>query len=249
MTRHLKNRHLPGRIKDEIERVFNIRVYRKRNLLHAHDFCDDIHKVGLRPTVIFDVGANIGQSALRFLDAFQGAQVICFEPVPSTFHQLKRNLHGTGARCHNLALGELPETTTMYLKPDPLSCKNSLIPFRNFSHTAQIEVTTIDAFTAEKRIPHIDFLKIDTEGYDLEVLRGAERLLASKRIPFVLAEIGFHRGEEVQALFDDVRDLLAGHGFAVFGIYDQALARSNKRLHFANALFLNEAALSMRISQ
>jgi len=83
-------------------------------------------------------------------------------------------------------------------------------------------------------------LKVN-EGFDLEVLKGADSLLSSKCVPFVLVEVGFHPGDSRHVLFDEIRDFLMGKSYAVFGIYDQTLEWSGEnRLRFANVCFCSE---------
>ena len=110
-----------------------------------------------------------------------------------------------------------------------------------------VRVTTVDAFASANAIDRIDLLKVDAEGHDLNVLRGAAAMLDGGRVAFVLAEVGFARAQPPHVLFDDVRDLLAAHRFAVFGIYDQQLEWSGEnRLRYANACFCHESVVNTK---
>jgi len=60
----------------------------------------------------------------------------------------------------------------------------------------EVPIDSIDSFCAQKKIDQIDLLKIDTEGHEMCVLKGAEKLLSEKRIDFVLSECEFFRREE-----------------------------------------------------
>ena len=77
----------------------------------------------------------------------------------------------------------------------------------------------------------IDFLKIDTEGVDLDVLKGGQSLLQSGAIPFILAEVGFHPNDDRKVLFDEVRHFLMPFGYHLFGIYDQNLEWTGHMMH------------------
>ena len=185
---------------------------------------------------MLDVGANVGQSARRFLHAFQDAHVHCFEPVQATFDVLRGGVDARRATCHRLALSS--ECGTSRMRVRERSTTSSLADSGDDGPSEEVEVTTIDAFAAAKGIDGIDLLKVDAEGHDMAVLEGARDTLAERRITFVLVEVGFRRASTKFTLFDDVRDLLAGHGFDVLGLYDQTPAWSGKpRLHYANALF------------
>jgi FkbM family methyltransferase len=192
--------------------------------------------------MIFDVGANLGQSACKFSYAFPDATIHSFEPVSAIYKQLETAVaKDAHLHCHHMALGSQAGSRTVYIASDPHM--HSLIRPVETIGEEQVMVQTLDRFTAENNIECIDLLKVDTEGFDLEVLKGAEQLLSEKRVAFVLVEVGFHPGDTRHVLFDDVRAYLLGKGFAVFGIYDQQLEWSGEqRIRFANVCFSNEAA-------
>jgi FkbM family methyltransferase len=192
--------------------------------------------------VILDVGANVGQTAIRLRAAFPSARIISFEPIAATFATLQKRTQGLGIEVHKLALGSEAKTQTMFLTP--FSLTNSLVrpPQDQLLGMEQVEVATLDHFVRENKIERIGLLKIDAEGFDLEVVRGALDTLASGAVRFVLAEVGFHRGDDRHPLFDDVRDALTPFGFRVFGIYKQNLEWTGEpSLLFANALFCRGA--------
>ena len=58
--------------------------------------------------VIFDVGANVGQTAAGFREHFPGAEIHCFEPVPASFRALQSHTAGMDIRCHQLAMSDTP---------------------------------------------------------------------------------------------------------------------------------------------
>jgi hypothetical protein len=110
-------------------------------------------------------------------------------------------------------------------------------------------VMTLDEFAKSERIWQIDLLKIDTEGYDLEVLRGATRLLAEGAIKFVIAEVGFSPGDNRHVLFDDVRSLLIPFGYRLFGIYNQQLERSGPRfIRYTDVCFCHSSVFALEDS-
>ncbi|MCK5492946.1 MAG: FkbM family methyltransferase [Candidatus Omnitrophica bacterium] len=61
---------------------------------------------------------------------------------------------------------------------------------------------------------------MDTEGFDLEILKGANKMLSLGNIVFVLEEVGFHPEDQRHVLFDDVRSFLLPRGYSVFGFYE-----------------------------
>jgi FkbM family methyltransferase len=202
--------------------------FRKRGFLfetprHGVEDVLDMADWILPGEVILDVGANIGQSAIRFRAAFPSARIVSFEPIASTFAQLEKRTRGLGVDLHKLALGSQVEASTMFLTP--VSLTNSLIrpPEDELRGSEAVEVVTIDKFVREQKIESIGLLKIDVEGFDLEVIKGAAETLASGSVRFVMVEVGFHPGDDRHPLFDAVRDTLALSGFKVFGLYGQTL--------------------------
>jgi FkbM family methyltransferase len=225
-----------------IENLLGVQIYRASH--HGHHDCTDIKRSGCQISTVFDVGANIGQSALKYRAAFPEAKIYSFEPVKKTYERLKENVKKYNAiSCHNIALGGCNGQEKIYLTGQ--SVTSSFIKSDKVVGEEVVQVCTVDTFVLENQIRRIDLLKIDAEGFDLEVLKGAENMLCFGQIPFVLAEISFHPGDASHVLFDDIRSYLAPMGYEVFGIYDQQLEWSGeKRLRFANVCFSKESAFT-----
>lgn len=224
-----------------IENLLGIKIHKLR---HGCEDWFDIQTSGCQINTIFDVGANIGQSALKFREAFPKSSIYCFEPVSSTFRKLKATVvRDSNINCYSIAFGSSPGNCTIYLPPN--STTSSLIPTPEATGSESVLVKTVDNFASENNIERIDLLKIDTEGFDLEVLKGASHMLSRRRIAFVLAEVGFNPMDKRHVLFDDVRSYLLEKGFSLFGIYDQYLEWSGEnRMRYANVCFCNEEAFS-----
>jgi FkbM family methyltransferase len=225
-----------------MEALFDVRVYSTHP--HGRDDCHEIQRTGATMDTILDVGANDGVSSIKFRDAFPAATIHAFEPVTKTFGILKRNVEKyKGIYCYQMALGANPGTAQIYLTEH--STMSSLIRPDAPLGEETVRITTVDDFAAEQNIDRVDLLKVDAEGFDLEVLKGAGRLLNEGKVAFVLAEIGFHRGDHRHLLFDDVRDFLVSKGFGVFGFYDQQPEWSGEnRLRYSNACFFHESVPS-----
>jgi FkbM family methyltransferase len=225
-----------------IQETMRHRIYCFLGRTHGHQSCTDIKLSGYRVETILDIGANTGQSASGFMVAFPQAKIFCFEPVSSTYAKLVQNVQGATVQCYHLAVGNQVGHAKIYLGQSPL--ESSLVPKEKFCAQESVEITTVDKFTSENNIAHIDLLKIDTEGYDLLVLKGAKDVLSSGRVAFVQVEVGFHPHDKRHVLFDDVRDLMISNGFSIFGFYDQQLEWSGERkLRYANVMFFREPPL------
>lgn len=213
---------------------------------HGRDDCHDLQSSGATIATILDVGANDGSSALKFHRAFPQATIHSFEPVSSTFAALQRTVDGVPRiRCHQLALGEQAGEATIYLTD--YSTTSSIVRPRHVRGEETVRMTTIDGFVAEQSVPGIDLLKVDAEGYDLEVLQGAVGLFDRGAVKFVLIELGFHPDDSRHVSFDHVRDFLLPRGFRVYGFYDQQLEWSGEnRLQYANVCFAHRSVAGTR---
>ena len=171
-----------------------------------------------RPTLI-DVGANVGQTVQGLVQRFPDATIYSFEPVPATFAELQQNTaRFPGVECVSVALGDAPGVATITTDRQG---QNTLMPGVSTRVKSTVDVNTLDAFCADRKIDRIDLLKIDTEGFETPVLRGSVEMLSGGRVDFVLAECDFiRRRDEPHADFFEIHDLLAQHEFRVVGLYN-----------------------------
>jgi FkbM family methyltransferase len=141
--------------------------------------------------VIFDVGANVGDWSAALLgllvrfDIDSSADVYAFEPVPSTFESLKRRLGNTHSCLHyeQVAMSSACGEAEIYVRCQDAGTNSLHLESADGSEImVSILKTTVDAFCKTKGIRGIDLLKCDTEGHDMEVIRGALPLLADGKI-------------------------------------------------------------------
>jgi Methyltransferase FkbM domain len=100
-----------------------------------------------------------------------------------------------------------------------------------------ITILRLDDVCHEFSIGRIAFLKIDVEGFELEVLRGATEALKSRKVQNVIAEAAFSRNPEQHVGFDDLRAMLEPFGYVFDGYYDPTYQPESGQLRFTNALF------------
>jgi hypothetical protein len=106
-------------------------------------------------------------------------------------------------------------------------------------------VDTLDDFARSHGVQQIDLLKTDTEGFDLEVLHGAQAMLSAGAIRFVLSEVTFDAMDSYHTSFTKVFEYLAAHGFRFVDIYDHDYVSFSPRrppLAYCNALFYRPLA-------
>jgi FkbM family methyltransferase len=196
---------------------------------------------------VFDVGANEGQSAREFLRHFPQARIISFEPTPATFQQLNRFAE-THPRVTpvNKALGEKPgraefnenafNQTNSMLRANPRGEEYLGTGITNLQRKIEVEMTTLDAYCQQAAINRIDLLKIDVQGFEPSVLKGASASLAAHKIGCVVLEIVFIPLYEHQPKVDDLNALFAEHQYDLMGFYDFAYSAQN-RLMWCEMMF------------
>ena len=102
------------KIKLFIEELLHFRVFLYLQKKHGREYYADIKNTGHKLSTIFDIGANIGQSAFHFSIAFPNAKLYCFEPASATFAKLKSNISIINAHCYQIALGATSGQATIY---------------------------------------------------------------------------------------------------------------------------------------
>ena len=179
---------------------------------------------------IFDVGGNFGQTALRFAAAFPHATILTFEPVPESFtrlvHSTRKNKR---VKPFNAALGDTSGTIKLNVTPNPGS--NTLLHNPTTIESINVSIDTIDAVAAANGVTTIDLLKIDVEGYELQVLRGASKLLARQKIRYIF----------------DLHKLLEHAGFCFVNYYAESFGCSNG-CALGNALYGLRSKLPKSVS-
>lgn len=213
---------------------------------------DDILRLsrgsGRSVRTFFDVGANIGQTAREALDRFPAADIFAFEPHPDTFRRLTEVLRDKRLHAYQVALGDRDGEVTLYeygsSGPDTLI--NSLVPDARFAkqygYSAKECLTvcsTVDSFCEKYGIENIDILKIDTEGFDLFVMKGAARMLMESRVGFILTEyndLQVQPGATGGALIP-IAEYLALFGYRYVTSYTDCVIHKQEMFVCANALF------------
>jgi|SRR5687767_10733995 len=210
-----------------------------------------LNRVNVR--TIFDVGANRGQTYAHFRHDFPEALIHCFEPIAAPFSELSKVTAGDPkVICENLALGEQAgnQVVTLHGEKDFLnSLRADLMNSAPGAEVETVKIETIDRYLSAKGIQSVDLLKIDTEGYELNVLRGASQALSAGRVSLVLAEMGFVSSDSRHTRFGELAELMLSYRYHFYGMYDVYHFqewRSGKQewVGYANGLFVQHALLS-----
>lgn len=169
-------------------------------------------KVGystLTNMTVFDIGANQGQwtAALLMHSGKYISQVHMFEPLPGNQAVIDKGMedglygpHKGDLRLNRYGMSHAKGKATIHFEAEKsalASIDNSVAMMPGASvalgMSREIELSTVDSYCAEHDINWIDLMKIDVEGHEMSVLRGAERMFRERKIMGVLYEIGPHQ--------------------------------------------------------
>jgi FkbM family methyltransferase len=143
--------------------------------------------------VLFDVGANVGHYSQSLRKAFPDATIHAFEPNPECWAQLDQMAASDRINVHHLGLGTTA-SRGMIWRHNGNTEHSTLYPevieelHRKSKSGLEIELGTLDDFLDRNGLEEVDFLKVDTEGHEIHVLRGAAKAIRSLRIGIIQFE-------------------------------------------------------------
>ncbi|MDX8354663.1 FkbM family methyltransferase [Cognatiyoonia sp. IB215182] len=137
--------------------------------------------------VVIDVGANIGEIGMWCND--KGGSYYAFEPDPSAYAALRENVIG---ECYDVALSDSNGTAEFFLNTE--SADSSLFKPDKHSGVISVDKVRLDDFEPISGLAKIKLLKVEAEGMEPEVLRGAENTL--KKVEYIAIDAGAERGGE-----------------------------------------------------
>lgn len=194
--------------------------------------------------VFFDIGANVGQTTNKIKEYFPDSAIYCFEPISDTYKQLVENIRGfKDVHSFQNALGSESGRVEIFHRKD--SEWNSLLPLLNKSAKKEggksefIQVDTLDEFINNHNIAHIDFLKTDTEGFELEVLNGGKESFQSGIIDMVYVEVGFSLDDNQHVHWKEVVQKMEEYHFSFVGFFESSYTK-DLHIMYANALFVKD---------
>jgi FkbM family methyltransferase len=242
---HLNGR--PAALKSLIRRGFNAfgTTIHQPRVGGGEDPFEDMHRLALfrQAPLIMDVGANVGQSIVRFKAIFPSAEIHSFEPSPSTFATLRQNAAPySGVHLNNCALGgEATEATLLENSYSDMS--SFLVPGRlawgEVTRRTPVRIETLDDYCARHDLGPITILKTDTQGYDFEVVKGSVGLMARHRVQMVYMEVNFSDIYEGLPHPDEIMMFMREHGFRLVGLYNFCFQEG--MVSWVDALFVDPA--------
>ncbi len=201
-----------------------------------------------RQLIVLDVGANDGWFAKVVFRFWPNAKIISFEPLKS-MHQHLDNLVLKKAkyRYEKIGLGETDKKFTIneFGTSGLSSFKeiNSTYSYDNqyfnqhINDSYEVEVLKLDDYINNKQVSGDFCLKIDTQGFEMEVLRGSQKLFESNRIKVVIIELMTVEKYKGASLYDDIINFLSRYGFCLADIHN-SYYEIDGRLSEFDAVFL-----------
>lgn len=199
------------------------------------------------PTII-DVGCNQGVVTEKYLHEWPHAQIHCFEPLPDVADVAKaRFSHSPRVQVHNLALCDqsgtvsfnrmaAPDSSSL-LQSTPNGLPESYKQILETSAVIEVPCTTLDLFCGMREIDRIDLLKLDVQGAELSVLKGAAGLLERRAIRVIFSEVYFLPFYDHQPLFEDICEFLHGYGYRFVMPYNLVFGSTTGRVQWGDAIF------------
>jgi FkbM family methyltransferase len=199
---------------------------------------------------VIDVGSNIGQFARHISQFFPSARLYCFEPLEEPFRKLSKWAATQNGRvcCYRFAVGEGEGEVRMYRHEDHTPSSSLLSATKHchdvYPQTVRKSVEKVRLITLDKALeaeldamPREILLKLDVQGAEDRVLRGAKKILALSLVCFL--EVCLDPLYEGQANFLELAELLHECGFAYVGNLNQSYG-NNGRVIFLDAVFVRQ---------
>lgn len=191
---------------------------------------------GIEFPVIIDVGAFVGDITNEYRELFPSSSIYSVEPFEKSFEILKKRfLHDAKTSTHNAALSDKSETARFYINRNFRT--NSLLaldseteknwPKSNLKHSKEVQVSTysFDDFSKSENIDLVHLLKIDAQGSEFMILKGAFEALSKGKIKIIYLEVLLKPTYKHQANFQEILRYLENLDYSLYDIYNQSYAK------------------------
>ena len=194
---------------------------------------------------VLDVGSYVGSFAYAIRHILPQAHIYSFEPLQDNYTQLVKNLTPFGNfQAFNTAIGEHAGELEFHrsdFSPSSSALEMGELHRQAFPQTAhsttlRVPVARLDDYLEKMKLTAPVFLKIDVQGYEDAVLRGAGQVL--KLVDYLEIEVSYQPLYSGQVLFDGIHQMLAQAGFRFAGNLDSMLSPLDGSILQSDALFI-----------
>ena len=237
----MRARNIKTDIQNILAKIFGYKLIGARKTVKHNDFdsiiffiLNNLYKK--KDVIIFDIGANKGQSINRFNKVFKNSIFFCFEPTKRLFELLKTKfLKNEKINIYNFGISNKKEKIKFFdYKYSPI---NSFVPVdketkfyksrkkilnssddEDFIDSYHVEVNSLDEISKDLNVNDIDILKIDTQGFEDKVLEGCSNLLENKKIKVIELELILGFGYQKNLSFFDLEKTLSKYDYKLIAI-------------------------------
>jgi FkbM family methyltransferase len=207
-----------------------------------------IVQAGIVAPVIFDVGAHFGNVTAYFLKMFPAGHVYCFEPEPLSLERLYKR-YGNEERVTIIpsALGSRQGTAKFHIcgqntEMSSLLPRSEHLSRRYYRHdvreTIEVNVETLDRAKFALGVDTVHLLKVDVQGGEKMVFRGAKDALAAGDIWAIYSEVLWVQLYKGAAMFWELCRQLDKYDMTIFDIYGLQRSWINRQLKYGDALWI-----------
>lgn len=227
--------------------LFGYNIIKSSNFYKINRTLDQAIKsiIKKKNPIIFDVGAHEGESIDRFKNLFQNPIIHSFEPQSKIFEKLmNKKKNDKDLVLNNFALGSKEGNQEIFVNSNTaassyLNIDNKDKFFKSLK-TIQKEQTRIDTFDNyfnKIKVNYIDLVKIDVQGLEEEVLKGAHKSL--NKVLLIEIEIVFVNLYEKHSSFYQIENILKNYNFELYSLSSISLNKQNDRIRNLDALYYN----------
>lgn len=190
--------------------------------------------------VIIDCGAHVGADSIELSKMLPKSKIFCFEPVPSIFSSLKKNTKKySNIECFQIALSDNDGEAHFFVSSGESDASSSLMnptghkefhPDVNFNEEILVQTMSLDSWAEKKNLKKVDFLWLDMQGYELNMLKASKNIL--RTVSVIHTEVSILNTYEGVVLYPEYRLWLESQGFKV------AVEAIPKNSDMGNVLFI-----------
>ena len=201
---------------------------------------NNLKKLGYQPDVIFDVGAFSGDWTLRAMELFNDAQFYMLEPQPekqAKLSTLERKFKKV-TYIPTIAGALDDEEVEFVIQKTGSSVYEQVFEGRNPKKRIHLKTKTLDTIVHEKKLSGEFFIKLDVQGYEIEVLKGANSILNNTNV--ILLESSLLNYNLNAPLIEEVIHYMKSKGFILFDIAELNRKNDDKVLNQVDLIFCKE---------
>jgi FkbM family methyltransferase len=205
--------------------------------------------------VIFDIGANDGQTVAMYRELYPRATIHAFESLPDLSRGLQEKFKSDPfVRLNSFAIADTKGTarfnvnqksdTSSLLQTDPSRLSETYQAIQKTVQVIEVPTQTIDGYCGDSAIERIDIVKLDIQGGELKALQGARNMLSQGKIGIIYAEAFMLPFYQDQPMLGHICEYLSEFHYVLHGIYNVAFSSRSGRCTWMDTIFVSPELLS-----